>query len=564
MKRFFPLRLPIATKALLLIGALGLMSAAANWFCLLSLHKIDAVNEKVTQEIEPLRLTLTEAKIAVGWIGLATYKMASSTDEDTIHEANDERAGQLAAVKTWLKSVAGSLPGHSEDVGGMIRRLDNVNAIADSVYALRKDGDSNQARFALEFKFEPALVDAQTSVNRLIDILGGESKTMMEAAAASKAWTYRLLMSVLAGGTMLTILLAMGLTNRAVARPLRRLAVAMGRIAEGVLDQPVEGVKRRDEVGTMARAVLVFRDNAVSLREAQEQRTRAREQAEAEKKAALEQFALNFENRILGVARAVAQSAAALDASARSMSEHAGRSGQHAQTAAAAADETRQVAATVSHAIDELSMAMHDVDTQLASASGVMEEARQRAGVAVGNAESLRPAVSDIEKIAGTIHAIAAQTNLLALNATIEAARAGEAGRGFAIVAQEVKTLAARTTQALADIEKRAGLVSRIIEDVHGATQSMSGVIARLGGIGRAITDSVKLQSQATQRIAESVGGAAERTREMSVTVAGVNDFASLTRDGAGQILTAASDLSRQAAALQTEAQAFVARVRAA
>jgi methyl-accepting chemotaxis protein len=362
-------RLKMAAKAMLLIAGLGVMSALANWFCLRSLHEIDRINALVTEHMEPLRLTLTEAKIAVGWIGLATYKMAASSERDTANEANDERAGQLAAAKTWLKSVAGTLPGHSEDIAGMLKRLDNVNEIADAVDLLKKAGDNEQARFTLEFKFEPALVDAQTSVNRLIDILGGQNKTTMEEAGQSKAWTYKLLMLVLIGGTLGTVLVAMALTHRAVARPLRRLADVMHEIADARFETPIAGVKRSDEVGTMARAVLVFRDNAISLREAKVARDRAREQAAADKRAALEQFARAFESRILSVAGALAQSAAALDRSARSMSDVAEESGDHAHTAAVVAEESTAVAGTVSQAIDELSMAMHDIDVQLHNAA---------------------------------------------------------------------------------------------------------------------------------------------------------------------------------------------------
>lgn len=262
----FRFRPKMAVKAVLLIAGLGLMSVLANWYCLRSLHEIDEINARVTQQIEPLRLTLTEAKIAVGWIGLATYKMAASRDADTIREANSERKGQLAAATIWLKSVAGVLPGHSPDVDGMLSRLENVNAIADAVDAVGKAGDRDQARFILEFKFEPALVDAQTSMNRLIDILGGENKVTMEAAAAGKARTYRLLMLVLVGGTLATMLVAMALTHRAIGQPLKRLGGVMRRIAQGDFEVAIDGLKRSDEVGTMARAVLVFRDNGIALR----------------------------------------------------------------------------------------------------------------------------------------------------------------------------------------------------------------------------------------------------------------------------------------------------------
>ena len=564
MLRLKSIRLPIAAKAMLLIGTLGILSAAANWYSLRSLHEIDRINEIVANEVMPTRLILTEAKSAVQSLGLATYKMAAATDPDTIREAIEERAGQYAAAKSWLNGVIETLPQHRDDVNGMLRRLDLVDAIAGQVRLMTVNNQREQARALLELKFDPALVDATTSMNRLIGILGGQMRETTEAAATRKARTYELLSAMLIGGTLFTILLAMALAHRTVARPLQRIAAVMREIAQGSFDGRIEGLKRGDEVGTMARAVLVFRDNAVALGEGQEQRKRARAQAEVEKRQALDLFARNFENRILSVAAALAQAAAELDQSAHAMSEMADESGRNAQAATGAADASSTVAGTVSHAIDELSMAMNDIDAQLANAAGVVAEATRRAHVAVANADGLNPAVDDIEKVAGMIHVIAGQTNLLALNATIEAARAGEAGRGFAVVAQEVKTLAAQTTQALANIQDRTGSMGQIIDGVRTATQSMSSAIAQIETVARAITGSVKLQNQATQKIAESVEGAALRSRQVSDAIAGVNEFAARTHTGARQISQAVADLNRQAAALQDEAQDFVARVRAA
>lgn len=199
--RKISIRLPIAAKAVLLIAALGVMSAGANWLTLRSLHEIDRINEIVSQQVEPARLALTEAKIAVGWMGLATYKMAGTSDPDTEREANDERAGQYAAAKAALANVAAYLPGYREDLDGMLRRLDLVADIANSVHVMMKSGRAEQARWTLEFKFDPALVDATTSMNRLIDILGGDSKVTIAAAADHKAATYRMLLIVLVGGT---------------------------------------------------------------------------------------------------------------------------------------------------------------------------------------------------------------------------------------------------------------------------------------------------------------------------------------------------------------------------
>jgi methyl-accepting chemotaxis protein len=439
-----------------------------------------------------------------------------------------------------------------------------VNGIADSVLMMVRVGDHEGARRALEFRFDPTLVDTATNMNRLINILGGQAKAAMEEAAADKAWTYNVMVASVVGGTVLAVVLALFLAHFSVARPLHRLAAVTREIADGRLDAVIAGLRRTDEVGVMARSVLVFRDNAAALREAQEQRKRMRKQAAAEKRDALDRLAGDFESKILKVTEALAYAAAGLDQSARAMSGLADESGRFAYAAAGVAEESTRVSGTVSHAIDELSVAMRDIDLQLGNASGIVVEAIRRANVAVTNADGLVATVDEIDKVARIIQTIASQTNLLALNATIEAARAGETGRGFAVVAAEVKSLAAQTTQALADIRQKTGSVGGIIGGVRAATQSISSVMAQIDEVSGAITGSVRLQSDATHKIAESVEGATAHTREVAASMAGINDFAGRTRLGAQQILHAVAGLNVQAVELQQEAKQFIASVRAA
>ena len=253
--------------------------------------------------------------------------------------------------------------------------------------------------------------------------------------------------------------------------------------------------------------------------DAQEQRQRAREQAEDEKRDRARPTGSSFETKILTVTAAMAQAAAQLDHSARSMSGAAEQSGSHAQRRRRASRKKPRRSPAPSPA---LSMnCRRRCVTSTASwpvPPASSREAARRADAAVTNTDELSVAVSDIEKVASMIQAIASQTNLLALNATIEAARAGDAGRGFAVVAQEVKMLAAQTTQALVDIKdqargsmradhrRRAGRDPANVIDVIAQDRSRRARHHRLGQAA---------ESDATQKIAESVEGAAVRSRQV-------------------------------------------------
>jgi methyl-accepting chemotaxis protein len=171
--------------------------------------------------------------------------------------------------------------------------------------------------------------------------------------------------------------------------------------------------------------------------------------------------------------------------------------------------------------------------------------------------------VKDIDQVASLITAIASKTNLLALNAAIEASRAGEAGRGFAVVAQEVKALAAQTTKALAEIKDKTMSVGEVIEVVRQANEAMEKSMREVSMISGAISASVQQQNAAAGRIAEIVNGAATRTGEVSDSIAGVSELVHRSGRGADQVLMAAAELNRQAAALSRDASAFTGRVRA-
>jgi methyl-accepting chemotaxis protein len=349
-----------------------------------------------------------------------------------------------------------------------------------------------------------------------------------------------------------------------IAIPLRRMVEMMSRMAKGDLDVPIRGSRRGDEIGAMARAVEVFRDNALALKDAEAARVTERERAQAEKSAAFAAVGAAFESEILEIAAAVGDSATELEIFARDMTQVLDQSQRHASTVANVAGETKASASSAATAIEELSASIGEINAQAVNSSHVVAETTQCVASAVSNTQALAKTVKDIEQVVSLISAIASKTNLLALNATIEAAHAGEAGRGFAVVAQEVKALAAQTTAALAEIRDKTLAVGNVIEVVQQANEDTAQSIQKVRMIATAISASVQQQDTATRKLAQSVDSAADLTSRAAAGIAEVSELARQSGQGADQVLAAAAELNKQAAALRRDATQFISRVSAA
>jgi methyl-accepting chemotaxis protein len=564
MSKLLSLQLPIAAKAILLIAGLGMLSIAANWFCLQRLDELTKINALVSQHIAPARLALAEAKAAIEALGTGTYKVFSATDPDDAKEAASAIKGEYEVAKSRLNSVVVYYPASADDVRVALEKLDLARNLTQELHDALQASDRAKAHNIFELKFDAARDDVLAHMNRLINILGGRMREVEAESAAQGEWIFRMTVAILAAGTAAALIGAFVLSQRFIARPLRGMAATMTRMAAGDLGAAIEGAHRHDEIGAMARAVKVFRDNAVALREADLERASEREQAAVRRTQTLDGIAHAIESEILTVAAVVEQSATELEACARAMSSVISESQHHAGIAASASEETTANATSVAAAIEELSASIGEINSQVANASGIVAEATSRAGNAAANTSALVAALKDINQVAALITAIADQTNLLALNATIEAARAGQAGRGFAVVAQEVKALAGQTTKALAEIHNKTASVAKAIGTVEEATAALSGLMQQIEQISGAISSSVQRQDFAARKIAENVDGTAERVRQVSLSIVGANDLVHKSGHGAEQVLNAAAELNRQAAALSRDARDFTSRIRVA
>lgn len=371
----------------------------------------------------------------------------------------------------------------------------------------------------------------------------------------------------LAAGAAVAVLLAILIAawvGRGLARPIVALEGAMRAITSGDHEVVVPGGNRRDEIGSMARAVEVFKASLIEtgrLRAAQEDQRMA---SEAERRSAVLALAERFETSVGGVVNAVGAASTELRNTAENMARTAEEATQQTATVAEASEEASANAQAVAAAIEELNASINEIAQQVNESAQVAGHAAKQANDTNAEVQGLAMAAQKIGDVVKLISEIAEQTNLLALNATIEAARAGEAGRGFAVVASEVKALASQTSKATDEISAQVGSIQSATRTSVEAIDGITRTIGKVNEIASAIASAVEEQGAATREIAHNVSQAAKGTGEVSANIVGVRDAARETGVAADQVVASAAELSLNGETLKAQVDAFLREVRAA
>ena len=544
----------------LAVAAEGLPRHIAEFEKLISLNEKLGFDENSGLQ-GSLRKAVKEAETKLAEFDLddLTVKMLMMRrhEKDFIMRGDDKYAARIDKRREEFNRLLAMAPVSEIDkleISGLLDKyVADFHAYAET-YQVEKA--SRKSLSTIYSEFAPALGE----IYEIIEVK--RDATLMEFNEVREE-TRVLILTIAIGIFFLFGVLSLWLT-RSITTPIGLMTKAMAALADGDNRVDIPATGNRDEIGDMAGAMQVFKDNALEKVRLEEEQAAAQQRGEEEKRQAMNELADRFERQVKEVVDGVSSSATEMQATAQQMSSTAEETTRQSASVASASNQATANVQTVAATAEELSASIAEIGRQVMQSAKIAQNAVEEAESTNETVKGLAEAAAKIGDVVNLINDIAGQTNLLALNATIEAARAGEAGKGFAVVAQEVKNLANQTAKATEEISSQISAVQEETNDAVVAIEKIRGIIGEVNDIATTISSAVEEQGVSTQEIARNVQQAASGTQDVNSNIENVSRAAGETGTAAGQVLNAAREMSSQAEGLRGEVDRFLGEVRAA